>query len=174
MRLVARGTVSDTSSMLLKRFPLSNFFNFGKKSKSGGLMSGLYGGWGSTCHAYFSNISNTAAKAWDRALSFKMRTPAASMSGVSWRIFWAQNILQKLSVVRICLCYSGPQRQPVCCYHSILVIRHNHHELNFRLLAATFWGGGVRRSFVLPLRGLTFQFWFKLSYPCLIYGNSVQ
>ena len=48
MRLITRVTSLDTSSMLLKRFPRSGFFNFGDMSKSGGLMSGLYGGWGST------------------------------------------------------------------------------------------------------------------------------
>jgi len=47
-------TSLDTSSMFMKRFPRSGFFNFGNKSKAGGLMSGLYGGWGSTCHQYFS------------------------------------------------------------------------------------------------------------------------
>ena len=52
-----------TSLMLLKRFPWSGFFNFGNKSKAGGLMSGLYGGWGSTCHPYFSKISDTAPEA---------------------------------------------------------------------------------------------------------------
>ena len=84
---------------------------------------------------------------------------------------WTQNILQKLSV--IFRCYSGPWRHSVCCYHSILVISHNHHELNFRLLAATFFR--ARRSSMLPLRGRRFQFWYKISYPCFIYGNnSVQ
>jgi len=60
-----------------------------------------------------------------------------------------QNILQKLSVV--CRCYSGPRRHSVYCYHSILVISRNHHELNFRVLATTFFR--VRRSCMLPLKG---------------------
>ena len=81
---------------------------------------------------------------------------------------WTQNILQKLSVV--CCCYSGPQRYFVCCYHSILAISHNYHELNFRLLVVTSFR--VRRSCMLPLRGLRFQLWFKISYPCFIYDNS--
>jgi len=33
------------------------------KSKAGGLMSGPYGGWGSTYHPYFSKISDTAPQA---------------------------------------------------------------------------------------------------------------
>jgi hypothetical protein len=37
MRLISQVTSSDTSSMLLKRFPRGGFFNFGNKSKSGGL-----------------------------------------------------------------------------------------------------------------------------------------
>ena len=63
MRLITRVTSLDTSSTLLKRFPRSGFFNFGNKSMFGGLMSGLYGGWGSTCHPYFSKISETAPEA---------------------------------------------------------------------------------------------------------------
>jgi hypothetical protein len=40
-------------------------------------------------------------------------------------------------------------------------------------LAATFFR--ARRSCMLSLRGLRFQLWFKISYPCFIYGNnSVQ
>jgi hypothetical protein len=70
MRLITRVTSLDTSSMLLKRFPRSVFFlNFWNKSKSGGLMSALYSGWGSTCHPYFSKISDIAPQAWGRALS---------------------------------------------------------------------------------------------------------
>jgi hypothetical protein len=37
MRLITQVTSLDTPSMLLKRFPRSGFFNFGNKSKSGGL-----------------------------------------------------------------------------------------------------------------------------------------
>jgi hypothetical protein len=37
MRLITQVTSLDTSSMLLKCFPRSGFFNFGNKSKSGGL-----------------------------------------------------------------------------------------------------------------------------------------
>ena len=51
------------TSVLLKLFPQSGFFNSGNKSKSGGLMSGLYCRWGSTCHPYFSKISYTAPEA---------------------------------------------------------------------------------------------------------------
>jgi hypothetical protein len=63
MRLITRVTSLDTSSMLLKCFPRSGFFNFGNKSKADGLMSVLYGGWGSTCHPYISKISDTAPEA---------------------------------------------------------------------------------------------------------------
>jgi hypothetical protein len=60
MRLITQVASLDTSWMLLKSFPRSGFFNFGKKSKTGRLISGLYGGWGSTYHPHFSKISNTA------------------------------------------------------------------------------------------------------------------
>ena len=70
MRLITRVTSLDTSSVFLKRFPRSGFFNFGNKSKAVGLMSGLYGGWGSTCHPYFSKIADTAPEALGRALMY--------------------------------------------------------------------------------------------------------
>jgi hypothetical protein len=37
MRVITQVISLDTSSMLLKHFPWSGFFNFGNKSKSGGL-----------------------------------------------------------------------------------------------------------------------------------------
>jgi hypothetical protein len=62
---------SDYSGHLIRHFLNASeasptecfFFNFGNKSKSGGLMSGLYSRWGSTCHPYFSKISDTAPQA---------------------------------------------------------------------------------------------------------------
>jgi hypothetical protein len=50
-------------------FPTEWFLQFWKHSKSGGLMSGLYDRWGSTCHPQFSKISDTAPEALGRALS---------------------------------------------------------------------------------------------------------
>jgi hypothetical protein len=52
--------IRHPTSLLLKHFPRNGFFNFGNKSKAGGHMPGLYGRWGSTCHPYFSKISDTA------------------------------------------------------------------------------------------------------------------
>jgi hypothetical protein len=69
----------------------------------------------------------------------KLRQRLRTMADLFLANLWKQNILQNLSVV--CLCYSAPRRQSVCCYHSILVISHNHHEPKFRLLAATFFSG---------------------------------
>ena len=80
--LITWVTSLDTFSMLLKRFPRSSFFSFGNKSNSGGLMSGLYGGWGSTCHPYFFKISDTVPEAWGRVLSCKMRTLAANIAHI--------------------------------------------------------------------------------------------
>lgn len=87
MRLITRVTSLDTSSIFLKCFSRSSFFNFGNKSKSSGLMPELYGGWRSTCHPYFSKISDTAPEAWGRALSCTMRTPAANMEPTLQRLF---------------------------------------------------------------------------------------
>jgi len=43
-------------------FPMERFLQFWEQ-KTGGLMSELYGGWGRTCHPYFSKISDTAPEA---------------------------------------------------------------------------------------------------------------
>ena len=61
---------SDYSGHLIRHFlsaseafPTQWFLQLGNKSKVGGLISGLYGGWGSTCHPYFSKISDIAPEA---------------------------------------------------------------------------------------------------------------
>ena len=92
----------------------------------------------------------------------------------TWRTLFGKSLDAKHLAETFC---SMPLLQwtleALCCYHSILVISHNHNELNFWLLAATFFR--ARRSCRLPLTGLRFQLWFKISYPCFIYGNnSVQ
>jgi len=79
-RLITRATTLDTSSMLLKRFPRSGSFNFGNKSKAGGLMAGLYGGWGSTCHPYLSKISDTAPDTWGHACEMWLQSVSSSIS----------------------------------------------------------------------------------------------
>ena len=155
MRLIIRVTSSDPSSMLLKRFPRSGSFNLGNKSKSGGLMSGLHGGWGSTCHPYFSKISDTAPDAWGRALSCKMRTPAANMADFSGESLDSKHLAETFCSMTLLQWTS----EALCCYHLILVISHNHHELNFRLLAVTFFRA---RSCMLPWRGLRFQLFQNL------------
>ena len=102
-------TSLDTSSMLLKRFPRSDFFNSGNKSKAGGLMSGLYGGWGSTCHPYFSKISDTAPEAWGRALMY---------DGWSLREIWLQSVSSSIS--RLHFAEHGPRSLPIRTQLSLL------------------------------------------------------
>jgi hypothetical protein len=95
MCLITQVTSLD-ASLFLKRFPRSCFFNFGNKSKSGGLMSGLYGGRGSTCHPYFSKISDTAPEAWGRTLSWKMKTPAANVADFFGESLDAKHLAENL------------------------------------------------------------------------------
>jgi len=102
MRLITRVTSSDTSSRLLKHFPQRGFFNFGYKSTAGGLMSGLYGGWGSTCHPYFSKISDTVSEAWGRALMYDRW---------SLRKIWLQ--LVSSSISRFLFAEQGPRSLPI-------------------------------------------------------------
>ena len=102
-------TSLDTTSMLLKRFPQSGFFNFGNKAKADGLMSGMYGGWGSTCHPYFSKISDTAPEAWGRRLIYDRR---------SLREIWLQSVWS--SIWRLRLPEQGPRSLPICTHCSLL------------------------------------------------------
>ena len=88
--------------MLLKLFPRSSFFNFGNKPKAGGLMSGLYGGWGNTCHPFFSKISDTAPEAQDRALMYG-RWPL--------RKIWLQSVSSSISRLRFA--ENGPPSLPI-------------------------------------------------------------
>jgi hypothetical protein len=70
---------SDYSGHLIRHllnaseaFPTEWFFSIlGTSQILMGLqgLSGLYSGWGSTCHQYFSKISDTAPESWGRALS---------------------------------------------------------------------------------------------------------
>ena len=101
-------TSLDTSSMFLKRFPWSGFFNSGNKSKAGGLMWGLYGRWGSTCHPYISKISDTAPEAWGRALMYDRW---------SLRKIWLQSVSSLISRLRFA--EQGPRSLPICT-HSLL------------------------------------------------------
>jgi len=107
--LITRVTSLDTTSMLLKRFPCNGFFNFGNKSKAGELMSGLHGGWGSTCHPYFSKISDTAPEAWGRALMYDR-----------WSLheIWLQSVSS--SILRPCFAEQGPHSLPICILCSLL------------------------------------------------------
>jgi len=109
MDLITRVTSLDTSSMFLKRFPRNSFFNFGKKSKVGGLMSGLYGRWGSTCHPYFSKISHTASEAWGRALMYDRW---------SLREIWLQPVSSSISRLRFA--EQGPRGLPIRTLCSLL------------------------------------------------------
>jgi hypothetical protein len=109
MRPITRVILLDTSSMLLKRFPWSDFFNFGNKSKAGGLMSGLYGGWGSTCHPYFSKISDTAPEVWERVLMYDRW---------SLREIWLQSVYSPISRLRFA--EHGPRSLPIRTHNSLL------------------------------------------------------
>ena len=53
--LTCRVTEADRPSSVEKCTPRMLIFNFGNRSKSGELMSGLWGRWGSTSQLYLSN-----------------------------------------------------------------------------------------------------------------------
>jgi len=76
---MARVTAAETSSRKGKRCPRMGSFNLWNKSKSGGLMSGLYGAWGNTSHSYLLSKSVTTSPRCGRALSCKMSGPASQV-----------------------------------------------------------------------------------------------
>jgi len=76
---MARVTAAETSSREGKRCPCMGFFNLWNKSKSGGLMSGLYGAWGNTSHSYLLSKSVKTFPRWGCALSCRMSGPSPSI-----------------------------------------------------------------------------------------------
>jgi len=75
---MARVTAAEASTTEGKRCPRS--FDLWNKSKSGWLMSGLYGAWGNTCHSSLLNKSVTNFPKSRCALSYKMSDPFPSKS----------------------------------------------------------------------------------------------
>ena len=63
------------SSMSLKWVPLRISLSFGKRKKSDGAKSGLYGGWGSTSHRNSRRTSCATLEECAGALSWWNRTP---------------------------------------------------------------------------------------------------
>ena len=127
-------TPFDTSSMLLKRFPRSGFFNFGSKSKAGRLMSGPYGGWGSTFHPYFSKISDTAPAPWGRALMYDRW---------SLREIW----LVSSSISRLRFAEQGPHSLPIHIHCSSLKSGSQLSRKSERLHHPTGRASAVCRTF---------------------------
>ena len=140
MRLITRVTSLDTSTLLLKRFPRSGFFNFGNKSKAGGLMSGLYGGWRSPCHPYFSKISDIVPEALDRALMYNRW---------SLREIRLQSISSSISRHRFA--EQGPRSLPTRTHHSLLKSGSQLSQKSKRLHHPTVRASGVCRTFEVPL-----------------------
>jgi len=78
---MVRITPAETSSKEGKQCPRIDTYNLWNKSKSVGLMSGLYGAWGNTPHSYLLGKSVTNVPKCGRALSWKMCGPSPSKSG---------------------------------------------------------------------------------------------
>ena len=136
MCLITQVTSLDISSMLLKRFPWSGFFNFGNKSKTDGLISGLYGGWGSTCRPYFSKISDTAPEAWGHALMYDR-----------WSLhkLWLQSASSPIS--RLSFAEQGPHSLPIYTHCSLLKSGSQLPRKSERLHHPTGHASAVCRTF---------------------------
>ena len=125
-----------TSSMFLKRFPRRGFFNSGNKSKADGLILGLYGGWGSTCHPYFSKISYTAPEAWGRALMY---------GRWSLREIWLQSVSSSISRHRFA--EQGPRSLPIRKHCSLLKFGSQMSRKSERLHHPTGRASAACRTF---------------------------
>jgi len=68
-----------------------------------------YGGWGTTCHPYFSKISDTAPEAWGRTLMYD-----------HWSVdeIWLQSVSSSISRLRFA--GQGPCSLPICTHCSVL------------------------------------------------------
>ena len=137
------GHLLDSSSMLPKRFPRSALFNFWNKSKAGGLMSGLYGRWGSTCHPYFSKISDTAPETWGRTLMCDC-----------WSLheIWLQSVSS--SILRLRFTEHGPRSLQVRTHCSLLKSGSQLSRKSERLHHPTGRATAVDRTFEM-----TYIFW---------------
>jgi len=134
--LITRVTSLDISTMRLKHFPRSGFLNFGNKSKAGGLMSGLYGGWGSTCHTYFSKIADTAPEAWGRALMYDRW---------SLREIWLQSVSSSIS--RLWFAEQGTRTPPIRTHCSLLKSGSHLSQKSERLHHSTGRASAVCKTF---------------------------
>jgi len=135
----ASGTATRRSSSVEKRTPCMLIFNFRNRSKSGGLMSGLKGGWGSTSQLYLSNNSRTSIQRWGRALSCKIKTPFSSKSGLFaciLRLSFSKNWQQKAAVTVV------PLGTIVCENHHLFHVRLGPLEffaVSRKLCLSTHW-----------------------------------
>ena len=80
-------TAAETPSKEEKRCLCMGSFILGNKSKSGGLMSGLYDGWDNAFYSYVLSKSVTTFTRCGHALSCKMSGPSSSQSGQFLCIF---------------------------------------------------------------------------------------
>jgi hypothetical protein len=76
-------------------------------------------------------------EAWRRAL-WRKRTPAAIVADLFCESLDAKYLAETFCIKR--LLQWTPEA--LCCCHSLLVISHYRHEVNFRFLAATFFSAG--------------------------------
>ena len=101
--------VSDYSGHLIRQllnaseaFPTEWFLQLWEQVKGWWAHVGLYGGWGRTCHPYFSKISDTAPEAWGRALMYDRW---------SLREIWLQSVSSSISRLRFA--EHGPRSLPI-------------------------------------------------------------
>ena len=134
---------SDYSGHLIRHllsaseaFPTEWFLQFWEQVKAGGLMSELYGRWGSTCHPYFSKISDTAPEAFGRTLMYDR-----------WllRKIGLQSVSSSISRLRFA--EQGPRRLPIRTHCSLLKSDSQLSRKSERLHHPTDCASTVCRTF---------------------------
>ena len=128
-------TSLDTSSMLRKRFTRNGFFNFGNKSKAGGLMSGLYVRLGKRLPSIlFQNF---------RYCTWGMR-PRVNV----WSLVTARDLTPvSSSILRLRFAEQGPRSLPIRAHCSLLKSGSQLSRKSERLHHPTGRASAVCRNF---------------------------
>jgi hypothetical protein len=117
-------------------FPTEWFLQFWEQVKGWWAHVGLYGGWGSTCHPYFSKISDTAPEAWGRALMYDRW---------SLREIWLQSVSSCIS--RLHFAEQGPRILPIRTHCTLLTSASKLSRKSERLHHPTGRASAVCRTF---------------------------
>jgi len=165
---MARVTAAEISSREGKRCPRMGSFNLWNKSKSGGLMSGLYGAWGNIpTRIYLANRSHSSPGAGVHCRAKWVAHPQASQVG--FYAFFCQIFASSHDSTLL----SHLFHMEICHDESSVIISKDHDLLDLWLRSSKLFGS--KGSWTSPLVWLRFQLRFKVSNPRFVNSDiSIQ